>query len=1257
LLKYKQEWVKGIYRVLYVDDEPGLLEIGKLFLEQSGQISVDIITSAPAALSRMQSENFDAVVSDYQMPEMDGIAFLKIIRASYPELPFILFTGRGREEVVVEAINNGVDSYLQKGGDPTAQFTELLHRIRIAIERRQAVRALRESEKKYRSLLEGLRDSIIVHRNTRILYFNPSCEEVLGYSRESLLGKSIMSLVPPEFHEIVTTAVKKRMAGETFEPYELDLIRGDGNRISVIMSGNLIEFEGAPASVNVITDITSRKRAENALQESEKKYRSVIENIQDIYYRTDKDGNLLMASPSGPTLLGYDSVNDILGKQIATFYLDPAERTELLARLQKTGSVRNFETRLKKKDGTVVFVSTNSHYYLDESGAIAGVEGIIRDITERKRADTELRASFEQITAAEEELHSQYNELARREQQIRESEERYRNVVEDQTEFICRFTPEGTHIFVNDAYCRYYGLKRDEIIGHGFRPKIPAEDRERVRRFFVILTQEHPVDTIEHRIIMPDGSTRWQRWIDHAIFDDSGNLVEYQSVGQDITERKQVEDELCESEGRFAAFMDHLPVTAFIKNEQSTNLFVNRHMVEVFGEQEWIGKSVYEQFPKEVAEKMIDDDQQTLREGYRRNTEYLVDQKGDKKIFETHKFRIDRGNNSPLIGGFAVDITEQKMREQELQENEQRLTSIYNTVEDSIFQLAVEPGGNYRFTSVNAAFSRTTGISPEQVIGRKVNEVIPEPSLSLILKKYRQAVEKKVIVRWEETSDYPTGRLTGEVCIAPIVDEAGTCTHLIGSVHDITEHKRVEEEDRESKEKYRLVVEHSNDAIYIHRTDQILFANSQASTLTGYTYDELMKTRIWDLVHPDDREQLIENARKRFAGKEVSSGFTARLLTKKGISLSCEFFVDLIMYQGAPAILGIARDITERKKAEEALRESERRFRELSDLLPLIVYEVDTAGNLTYTNQIAFERFGYTTDDFRQGLNVMQMLAPDELERAAAAFRAMGGGNGRNLGSAEEYMARRKDGSTFPVSIYLSPIVVKGRIAGFRGVIVDITERKNAEVALHQANRKLSLLAGVTRHDILNKVAVVLGYLKIAEMKFGDPTQAEYLKKMESAITAIKSQIEFTRIYQDLGTQEPQWIDLDTVMPLSQVPVTIALNPEVQGVSVFADPMLERVFFNLLDNSIHHGERVTEIRVSFHQSGTDLVVVWEDNGIGIAADEKERIFEQGFGRNTGLGMFLIREILSLTVITITETGEPGKGARFEILVPAGSFRI
>jgi PAS domain S-box-containing protein len=255
--------------------------------------------------------------------------------------------------------------------------------------------------------------------------------------------------------------------------------------------------------------------------------------------------------------------------------------------------------------------------------------------------------------------------------ELRKSEERYRNVVEDQTEFISRFLPDGTHIFVNEAYCRYLGLKREEILGHRFRPKIPAADQESVRRFFASLTQDHPVGTIEQRIIMTDGTVRWQRWTDHAIFDPSGKITEYQSVGLDITDRKR--------------------------------------------------------------------------------------------------------------------------EEQALVENEQRLTSIYNTVGDSIFQLTVEPQEQYRFTSINAAFSRTTGIPPDQVIGRTVKEIIPEPALSLVLEKYRQAIAQKGIVRWEETSAYPTGQLTGEVSIAPIFDQAGHCKHLIGSVHDITERKQAEE--------------------------------------------------------------------------------------------------------------------------------------------------------------------------------------------------------------------------------------------------------------------------------------------------------------------------------------------------------------------------------------------------------------------------------------------------------------------------------
>ena len=135
-----------------------------------------------------------------------------------------------------------------------------------------------------------------------------------------------------------------------------------------------------------------------------------------------------------------------------------------------------------------------------------------------------------------------------------------------------------------------------------------------------------------------------------------------------------------------------------------------------------------------------------------------------------------------------------------------------------------------------------------------------------------------------------------------------------------------------------------------------------------------------------------------------------------------------------------------------------------------------------------------------------------------------------------------------------------------------------------------------------------------------------------------------------------QWIDLDAILSRLNPPATIALSADVKGIQIFSDPMFEKVFFNLLDNSIRHGQRVTAIRVSAHPSGGDLVVVWEDNGVGIAADEKEKIFERGFGKNTGLGLFLSREILTLTGITITETGVPCRGARFEIQVPKGVFR-
>ncbi|PKG32305.1 PAS domain-containing sensor histidine kinase, partial [Methanoregula sp.] len=224
----------------------------------------------------------------------------------------------------------------------------------------------------------------------------------------------------------------------------------------------------------------------------------------------------------------------------------------------------------------------------------------------------------------------------------------------------------------------------------------------------------------------------------------------------------------------------------------------------------------------------------------------------------------------------------------------------------------------------------------------------------------------------------------------------------------------------------------------------------------------------------------------------------------------------------------------------------------------------------------------------------------------------------------------------------------------------EITDRKRAEDALRQANRHLGLLTDVTRHDLSNQVSALKGWLELTKVMLNNPEKIrEFIAGKEIAIAGIERQIAFMNAYRGLGTDEPTWQDLEATIHRARelLPAEgIRFVTDIGGIEVYADPLFDRVFSNLLDNSLRHGEHVTEIRVSSHRTGGELTIVWEDNGTGISPDEKARVFDRGFGRNTGFGMFLAKEILSLTGIGIRETGVAGKGARFEIVVPAGAYR-
>ncbi|WP_211529653.1 hybrid sensor histidine kinase/response regulator [Methanocalculus chunghsingensis] len=217
-------------------------------------------------------------------------------------------------------------------------------------------------------------------------------------------------------------------------------------------------------------------------------------------------------------------------------------------------------------------------------------------------------------------------------------------------------------------------------------------------------------------------------------------------------------------------------------------------------------------------------------------------------------------------------------------------------------------------------------------------------------------------------------------------------------------------------------------------------------------------------------------------------------------------------------------------------------------------------------------------------------------------------------------------------------------------------ELQNTTNLLSFSNRKRTVISEITLHDILNKIMTIQGCLDLAADKKVDSELAGYLNEMQQAVTDIQKLIRFTREYEKLGAEERTWVpvsDIITTISDEQLPIRNHCSP----LSIFADPMLEMVFANLMDNTLRHAEGATEVNLNCETNDEGLLIIWEDDGTGIPEDQKEKIFEKGSGKGDGFGLFLAREILSLSGITTNETGMPGKGARFEIMVPNGAWRI
>ncbi|MCK9581078.1 MAG: PAS domain S-box protein [Methanoregula sp.] len=349
-------------------------------------------------------------------------------------------------------------------------------------------------------------------------------------------------------------------------------------------------------------------------------------------------------------------------------------------------------------------------------------------------------------------------------------------------------------------------------------------------------------------------------------------------------------------------------------------------------------------------------------------------------------------------------------------------------------------------------------------------------------------------------------------------------------------------------------------------------------------------------------------------------------------------------------------EIAERIRVELALRESEEKYRAIIDNIQDVFFRIDRENRVVMVSPSASRMFGVDSAAEMVGKPVVSLWKIPE--RRDAFLEAMRTGGGAVQDWETGFV--RSDGTAFWVSISAHLHTDKyGNYAGTEGIIRDISERKKIEEALKGAIKKLNMLSSITRHDILNQIMGLRAYLELSREDLKGTKHETFIEKEDQAAEAIQRQIEFTKYYQDIGVNAPRWQDAEWVIREAATQLTppgIEVRIAIAGIEIFADPLIIKVFFNLMENSLRHGERVTMMSFESRTSTASLILIYRDNGVGISEEDKEKLFRKGFGKHTGLGLFLSQEILAITGITITENGEPGKGVQFEITVPYGGYR-
>ncbi|WP_435319250.1 PAS domain S-box protein [Haloarchaeobius sp. TZWSO28] len=1276
-------------RVLHVDDDPDLVEATAAFLTKiDAGLTIVTETDTEAALARLDG-GIDCVVSDYEMPGMDGIAFLEAIRERSDSLPFILFTGKGSEEIAGKALSAGANGYIRKEGG-TGQFTVLANMIREAVSKVRAETNYREI---FKATAEGI---LIVDPGTGIvLDANPGACELLERDAHELVGHALGE-VSSDYEPHTGAALSEwlsRTVEEGTQKLEWQLLDGDGDLLWTELQFNPTRLGGEERVLVLLRDISDRKfreselrRREQELREARERYQLLVSNVEDYAIcELDPEGYISSWNETAARITGF-SREEAIGTHLSLLYTDEDIQRDVPGRLleeaQREGRSEDEGWRVRR-DGSRFWANVVISKLQTGNGE-TGYEALTRD----RSREREQRAQLDLV------------------------EQRYRQLVEQNLVGIY-VIQDGSLAYVNPRFAEIFGYDQEELVGMDPLALVVDEYGEEVEDRLRRRIEDQLTD-VQYRFeaIRKDGET--------ILVEVHGNYIEYDGrpavMGSliDVTEGAERKQELERYQRIFEAMGDGV-----YKLDLDGNITdCNRTAEDISGysREDLIGEHVSLVMTDADIERCERGIHELLTVGDERVKRYEIDIKhrdGHTVPCELNLTVLPLGPHGELRGtvGIVRDITMRK-------ERQRRYEAIFNQTYQ--FTGLLDPDGT--MLEANETALKFGGLDRTDVVGKKMWETgwfDDDAETEATLRGLVEQAAAGAFVRCEMDVHGPDEVAVTDFSIKPVTDDDGEVVLLIPEARDITERVRIESELRESRRKFSTLLSNLPGTAYRCANEPdwpTEFVSEGCLALTGYSREEIESSAVtWgsDIIHPDDREDVWESVQAAVRAREPFE-LNYRIVTRDGeVRWAWEQGEGVFDDDGRlDALEGFITDVTERYHMEQEVRAGEQALRELADVASRV--DLTFQEKLPKILTIGCERLGLEhghltrvqpQSDMRE---VVAVSDDHEHVTEGAVMPLSDTFCAKTIDSLETNCVHSNGGSDGPFQTYVgTPVVSQGSIYGTlcfvdcdqRDPLTDAErsfvtlvaqwirfelEREEYERQLERENDRLENFASIVSHDLRNPLDIISITLELMRQD-GDLDRLDAIERAASRMNElIDDLLLLTRQGKIVG--ETSLVDIGSVAKRAWENVDTAdadLTVEPGLGHIAADePRLLQVFENLFRNSVEHGRATPQLRfeetrdhetpqaVGEPNAGDGGITTAdeslsirvgpletapgfyvEDDGAGIPPDQRDRVFDHGYTTSeagTGFGLSIVRDIVEAHKWQITATESESGGARFEV---------